>query len=105
MRGNQGYSGSELLRNAGGITGEIVDSVHRAKTIITDISAASNEQSTGIEQVNRAVVQMDEVTQQNAALVEEASAAAAMHEVVCPVFRHGAFQALQRFVESGYLLV
>lgn len=69
-------AGSDLVRNAGGIIGEIVDSVHQVKTTIAEISAASNEQSTGIDQVNHAVVEMDRVTQQNAALVEEASAAA-----------------------------
>ncbi|WP_233810027.1 methyl-accepting chemotaxis protein [Paraburkholderia sp. HP33-1] len=69
-------AGSDLVRSAGGIIDDIVGSVHQVKTIVADISAASNEQSTGIEQVNHAVVQMDEVTQKNAALVEEASAAA-----------------------------
>jgi methyl-accepting chemotaxis protein I, serine sensor receptor len=53
-----------------------VQSVKRVTDIMGEISAASQEQSTGIEQVNRAVTQMDEVTQQNAALVEEAAAAA-----------------------------
>ena len=56
--------------------GEVVASVQRVTDIMAEISAASQEQSSGIEQVNRAVVQMDETTQQNAALVEEASAAA-----------------------------
>ncbi|EUC19352.1 methyl-accepting chemotaxis protein [Paraburkholderia hospita] len=69
-------AGADLVRDAGGIIGEIVDSVEQVTTIIAEISAASNEQSTGIEQVNLAVTQMDEVTQQNAALVEQASAAA-----------------------------
>jgi methyl-accepting chemotaxis protein-1 (serine sensor receptor) len=55
---------------------EIVASVKRVTDIMGEISAASEEQSSGIEQVNRAVSQMDEVTQQNAALVEEAAAAA-----------------------------
>ena len=55
--------------------GEIVNSVKRVTDIMAEISAASNEQSTGIEQINQAVTQMDEVTQQNAALVEEAAAA------------------------------
>ncbi|RIQ47777.1 chemotaxis protein, partial [Bordetella avium] len=52
-------------------------SVKRVTDIMGEISAASDEQSSGIEQVNRAVTQMDEVTQQNAALVEESAAAAA----------------------------
>ncbi|MBH1651910.1 HAMP domain-containing protein [Stenotrophomonas maltophilia] len=68
--------GSALVRQAGTTIGEIVASVQRVTDIMADISAASQEQSSGIEQVNQAVVQMDETTQQNAALVEEASAAA-----------------------------
>jgi hypothetical protein len=56
--------------------GEIVTSVKRVTDIMGEISAASAEQSSGIEQVNATVTQMDEVTQQNAALVEEASASA-----------------------------
>ena len=55
---------------------EIVAAVKRVTDIMSEISAASQEQSSGIEQINQAVSQMDEVTQQNAALVEEASAAA-----------------------------
>ncbi|MGM3151163.1 methyl-accepting chemotaxis protein, partial [Escherichia coli] len=68
--------GSALVRQAGTTMGEIVASVQRVTDIMADISAASQEQSSGIEQVNQAVVQMDETTQQNAVLVEEASAAA-----------------------------
>jgi uncharacterized phage infection (PIP) family protein YhgE len=60
---------------------DIVDSVKKVTDIVAEIAAASQEQSAGIDQVNNAVSQMDEMTQQNAALVEEASAAArAMHE-------------------------
>jgi uncharacterized phage infection (PIP) family protein YhgE len=55
---------------------EIVSAVKRVTDIMSEIAAASIEQSSGIEQVNQAVVNMDEVTQQNAALVEEAAAAA-----------------------------
>ena len=55
---------------------EIVAAVKRVTDIMTEITAASQEQSTGIEQVNQAITQMDEVTQQNAALVEQAAAAA-----------------------------
>src|SRR3546814_9121610 len=55
---------------------EIVTSVKRVTDIMAEISAASQEQSAGIEQVNKAITSMDEVTQQNAALVEAASAAA-----------------------------
>jgi len=53
-----------------------VASVKRVTDIMSEITAASQEQSAGIEQVNQAITQMDEVTQQNAALVEEAAAAA-----------------------------
>lgn len=67
--------GSKLVEEAGRTMDEIVVSVKRVSDIIGDIAAASNEQSAGIEQVNRAITQMDEVTQQNAALVEEAAAA------------------------------
>ncbi|TGS36024.1 methyl-accepting chemotaxis protein, partial [Mesorhizobium sp. M8A.F.Ca.ET.182.01.1.1] len=60
---------------------DIVGQVGRVNEIMAEISAASREQSAGIEQVNQTVVQMDETTQQNAALVEEATAAArAMEE-------------------------
>ena len=68
--------GSALVDTAGRTMGEIVGSVKRVTDIIADISAASQEQSSGIEQVNQAITQMDEGTQQNAALVEEASASA-----------------------------
>jgi methyl-accepting chemotaxis protein len=55
---------------------DVVRSVKRVTDIMSEIAAASTEQSTGIEQVNTAVAQMDQVTQQNAALVEQATAAA-----------------------------
>ncbi len=68
--------GSALVHKAGATMGEIVAAVQRVTDIMAEISAASQEQSAGIEQVNQTVVQMDETTQQNAALVEEATAAA-----------------------------
>jgi methyl-accepting chemotaxis protein-1 (serine sensor receptor) len=70
------HSGSELVERSGTTITEIVDSIARVSGIMNEIAAASAEQSVGIDQVNLAVAQMDEVTQQNAALVEEASAAA-----------------------------
>ncbi|MDR5876789.1 methyl-accepting chemotaxis protein [Caballeronia sp. LZ032] len=73
-------SGTELVARAGATMGEIVQAVRRVTDIMGEISAASEEQSDGIEQVNRAVTQMDSVTQQNAALVEQAAAAAASLE-------------------------
>jgi len=69
-------AGSELVDEAGRTMGEIVSSVKRVTDIMSEIAAASQEQSAGIEQVNQAITQMDDVTQQNAALVEEAAAAA-----------------------------
>ena len=67
--------GSKLVNKSGATLEEIVTSVKKVGDIIAEIAAASREQSTGIEQVNIALAQMDEVTQQNAALVEEAAAA------------------------------
>jgi methyl-accepting chemotaxis protein-1 (serine sensor receptor) len=69
-------TGSKLVQEAGGTIAEIVGAVKRVNDILQEIASASEEQSTGIGQVNTAVNQMDQVTQQNAALVEEASAAA-----------------------------
>ena len=68
--------GGKLVAQAGQTMREIVDSVRSVTDIMTEISAASVEQTAGIEQINQAVAQMDEGTQQNAALVEEAAAAA-----------------------------
>ncbi|MDB5904910.1 MAG: domain:Bacterial chemotaxis sensory transducer, partial [Betaproteobacteria bacterium] len=70
-----------LVDEAGRTMGEVVSSVKRVTGIIGEISSAAREQSSGIEQVNQAVIQMDRMTQQNAALVEEAAAAAeSMHQ-------------------------
>src|SRR3989338_6727642 len=73
---NKVYTGSKQVDQAGATMTEIVQAVKRVTDIMAEIAAASNEQSSGIEQVNQAINQMDEVTQQNAALVEEAAAAA-----------------------------
>ncbi len=64
------------VEKAGVTMAGIIDSVQRVSHIMTEIASASREQSAGITQVNSAVLQMDQVTQQNAALVEEAAAAA-----------------------------
>ncbi|MEQ1882680.1 MAG: methyl-accepting chemotaxis protein [Burkholderiales bacterium] len=69
-------AGTELVDQAGKTMGEIVTSVKRVTDIMGEITAASQEQSAGIDEVTTSVSQMDEVTQQNAALVEEAAAAA-----------------------------
>jgi len=73
--------GARLVDQAGTTMDEVVTSVRHVTDIISEIAAASNEQTAGIEQVNQAIIQMDNVTQQNAALVEQAAAAAsAMQE-------------------------
>jgi methyl-accepting chemotaxis protein len=69
-------AGSKLVANAGSTMTDIVDSVRRVTDIIGEITTASREQSEGIGQVNGAVAQLDQMTQQNAALVEESTAAA-----------------------------
>ncbi|WP_431261099.1 methyl-accepting chemotaxis protein [Roseateles chitinivorans] len=69
-------AGSRLVQAAGASMSDIVGSVQRVTDIIGEITAASTEQSSGIAQVNDAVVQLDRMTQQNAALVEESAAAA-----------------------------
>jgi methyl-accepting chemotaxis protein len=68
--------GSTLVGNAGHTMDEIVESVRRVTDIMAEISLAGREQEMGIAQINQAVIEMDAVTQQNAALVEEAAAAA-----------------------------
>lgn len=69
-------SGSRLVAHAGETMTEIVSSVQRVSAMIGEISAAASEQSDGIGEVNTAVAQLDQMTQQNAALVEESAAAA-----------------------------
>ncbi|NEX60021.1 methyl-accepting chemotaxis protein [Noviherbaspirillum galbum] len=69
-------AGTRLVDQAGMTMSEVVDSVRRVSDIIGEITAASSEQRAGIEQINQAINQMDESTQQNASLVEQAAAAA-----------------------------
>jgi methyl-accepting chemotaxis protein len=73
-------AGGKLVDQAGVTMAEIVESITRVTDIMSEIASASQEQTIGIEQVNSAIAQMDEVTQQNAALVEEAAAAGSMQE-------------------------
>jgi len=68
-------SGTRLVDQAGSTMQEVVESIRRVTDIMGEITAASAEQTAGIEQINQAIVQMDQVTQQNASLVEEAAAA------------------------------
>ncbi len=68
--------GVDLVNRAGGSLAEIVEQIMRVADIVADIASASAEQATGLEQINKALAQMDEVTQQNSALVEENAATA-----------------------------
>ncbi|AXA93506.1 methyl-accepting chemotaxis protein [Massilia sp. YMA4] len=99
--------GSRLVHDAGQTMGDIVQSIQRVTDIMGDIASASQEQTTGIGQINTAITQMDEVTQQNAALVEEAAAAsqsmqeqAAHLAQVVAFFRTGAAAAAPVAVEQ-----
>ncbi|WP_081768768.1 methyl-accepting chemotaxis protein [Herbaspirillum sp. RV1423] len=96
---NRTDAGVRLVRQAGITMSEVVDSIRNVTTVMNEISTASHEQTIGIEQVNQTISQMDEVTQQNAALVEQAAAAATslQHQSdnllgVVSVFRIGAAQ-------------
>ncbi|MFL9929393.1 methyl-accepting chemotaxis protein [Paraburkholderia sp. RL18-103-BIB-C] len=93
-------SGSALVDEAGRTMTEIIGAVQRVTDIMGEIAAASEEQSGGIDQVARAVTQMDEVTQQNAALVEEAAAAASSLEDQAGKLRSAV--AVFQLDEGGY---
>jgi len=69
-------SGARLVEQAGKTMDELVDSVRKVDGIMVEIASASHEQSSGIDQINKAITQMDTVVQMNASLVEEATAAA-----------------------------
>ena len=89
--------GSSLVTQSGSTLDEIVSSVKKVTDIVSEIAAASQEQSTGIDQVNKAVSQLDQLTQQNAALVEEASAASqSMTE-----HAHALNEAMKRYQVGG----
>jgi methyl-accepting chemotaxis protein len=68
--------GAKLVDESGAVLGEIVVRVQKVTEVMAEIASSSREQASGIEQVNKAVNSMDAMTQQNAAMVEEASAAA-----------------------------
>ncbi len=96
--------GAELVENSGATLNEIIERVNKVTEIVAEIAAASEEQSSGIEQVNRAVMQLDELTQQNAAMVEEATASSqaqadlanSLHKLVSTyrIARDGSFKAV-----------
>ncbi len=95
--------GSALVDQAGATMTEVVGSIRRVTDIMGEISAASNEQATGVAQVGDAVMQMDQATQQNAALVEEMAAAATSlktqaNELVVAV---GAFKLGSHDIQQG----
>ncbi|MCP1726467.1 methyl-accepting chemotaxis protein [Natronospira proteinivora] len=97
-------NGSQLVEESGKTLEGIVENVRRVTEIVAEIAAASNEQASGIDQVNRAVMQMDEVTQQNASLVEETAAASrSMQEQAAQLLERMAFFSLDG--ESGEALV
>ncbi len=73
--GRQVKDGVKLVDNAGSSLSEIVKSINHVADIVAEIAAASKQQATGVEEINKAIVQMDQMTQQNAALVEESAAA------------------------------
>jgi methyl-accepting chemotaxis protein len=73
--GNKITEGSHLVNQSGTTLQEIIEAVKKLSDVVLEIAAASREQATSIQQVNQSVIQMDEITQKNAALVEEISAA------------------------------
>ncbi|WP_050808385.1 methyl-accepting chemotaxis protein [Asticcacaulis biprosthecium] len=76
--GSEVKDGVKLVNDAGGALSEIVGSIRQVAEIISEIAAASKEQSVGVEEINTAVSQMDEMTQQNSALVEQNAASSRM---------------------------
>jgi len=83
-------SGSKLVEQAGTTMAEMVESVKRVTAIMGEIATASHEQSAGIEQINQAVTAMDSTTQQNAALVEQASATSELLQSQADKLSHAA---------------
>nr|MBO2514172.1 hypothetical protein [Gammaproteobacteria bacterium] len=93
-------NGSALVEEAGRTMEEIVNAIKRVTDIMSEISAASVEQSQGIEQVNATIAQLDEMTQQNAALVEQATAAASSMEEQARMLMHAVSVFRLRNAES-----
>ena len=101
-------NGSKLVAETEEIITRIVTSINHVAEIMSEITAASQEQSSGIEQINQAVIQMDDVTQQNAALVEEAAASAETLEYqarglegAISIFRIGQRSSTERITRSS----
>jgi methyl-accepting chemotaxis protein len=93
--------GSKLVDQAGATMGEVVSSVQRVSDIVREITAASQDQSIGIDQINQAIAQMDQVVQQNAALVEEAAAAAGSLEDQAATLLHAVSVFTIEAAQSG----
>lgn len=98
------HSGSELVDKAGQTMHEIVQAVSSVTDIMNEIASASDEQSRGITQVGQAISEMDSVTQQNAALVQQASAAASSLEEQAMVLTRAvsAFKLISHHQDKGY---
>ncbi|WP_033567718.1 methyl-accepting chemotaxis protein [Dickeya undicola] len=98
------HSGSELVDKAGQTMHEIVQAVSSVTDIMNEIASASDEQSRGITQVGQAISEMDSVTQQNAALVQQASAAASSLEEQAMVLTRAvsAFKLIGHHQDKGY---
>ncbi|HEU0229951.1 MAG TPA: methyl-accepting chemotaxis protein [Burkholderiaceae bacterium] len=95
-------AGSAQVRQAGDIMRDVVEAVSGVTAIMNEIASASREQSEGIDQVNQAVTQMDEVTQQNAALVEQAAAASgSLQEQAARLHKAVAVFILEREKKEG----
>jgi methyl-accepting chemotaxis protein len=95
--------GSELVNQSGKTLEEIVSSVKRVSDIVAEIAAASQEQASGIDQVNKALMQMNEMTQQNAALVEETTASSqSMKAQAQRLEEHMSFFKTKASPEAGY---
>ncbi|NGZ08392.1 MAG: PAS domain S-box protein [Nitrospira sp. LK70] len=93
--------GSELVNQSGKTLEEIVSAVKRVGDIIAEITAASQEQASGIDQVNKAIMAMDETTQQNAALVEETtSTSQSMRSQAAELLRRMALFKIQKMSEA-----
>ena len=101
--------GTKLVGQAGTTIDQVVSSVRHVTDIIAEISSASQEQSAGIEAVNHSIIEMDEMTQQNAALVEEAAAAAQSMQdqaseltKVVSIFKMSTYQGYQQTQQESY---
>ncbi|WP_448189307.1 methyl-accepting chemotaxis protein [Azospirillum sp. sgz301742] len=100
--GTQVHDGVELVRSAGSTLSDIVAGISRVANLVSEIARATSEQASGLDEVNNAVAQMDEMTQKNAALVEESAAAArSLEEQAGNLRQQMAFFALDAASAAG----